>query len=334
MALDPIDKKHALQIQAGALGRKVGHSFEDEITEKISNIQYPISFSNLINEHVVNGDPSRLLLQYISSTYGVLSLKKVISISTGALATQEQGKKWLEINGVGVRSSKSDIILICTFEDNSTKTIGVSIKQCNQRNPTNAQLYFTTARGFAKLLNNNQITVSDIAIKALRQFCGDEGFRPCDNEAVMISRATDPRRFFWEEIEKDGREEWERIFSRDQALITKLLLTKAYLEDKFSPDFLLHKTKQSEAWNATEVALYSINELLQHSSKYGSFSTKPYSVRKGQYKDPSGTVHQAPRFGIVQMQRGGQKQHPNQLQFNLQAGYFYKIDSIRPNLIK
>tara|TARA_R100000808_G_scaffold23266_1_gene51440 strand:- start:49 stop:249 length:201 start_codon:yes stop_codon:yes gene_type:complete len=34
--------------------------------------------------------------------------------------------------------------------------------------------------------------------------------------------------------------------------------------------------------------------------------------------------HEAPRFGIIQMQRGGQKQHPTQLQFNLEAGYFYK----------
>lgn len=50
-----------------------------------------------------------------------------------------------------------------------------------------------------------------------------------------------------------------------------------------------------------------------------------YAVRKGTYKDPLGVQHEAPRFGIVQMQRGGQKQHPTQLQFNLKAGYFYKI---------
>ena len=52
---------------------------------------------------------------------------------------------------------------------------------------------------------------------------------------------------------------------------------------------------------------------------------KGYSVRKGQYRDPEGAEHEAPRFGIVQMQRGGQKQHPTQLQFNLKAGYFYCI---------
>ncbi len=38
-----------------------------------------------------------------------------------------------------------------------------------------------------------------------------------------------------------------------------------------------------------------------------------------------GVVHQAPRFGVIQMQRGGQKQHPEQLQFNLEASYFRKI---------
>ena len=58
---------------------------------------------------------------------------------------------------------------------------------------------------------------------------------------------------------------------------------------------------------------------------YSGFSHKEYSVRKGSFKDPEGVKHQAPRFGIIQMQRGGQKQHPTQLQFNLQAGYFYKI---------
>ena len=41
----------------------------------------------------------------------------------------------------------------------------------------------------------------------------------------------------------------------------------------------------------------------------------------------------APRFGIVQMQRGGQAQHPEQLQFNLQAGYFYKIENRRPHVV-
>jgi hypothetical protein len=68
-----------------------------------------------------------------------------------------------------------------------------------------------------------------------------------------------------------------------------------------------------------------MEELIAQSRTYQGFATRPYSVRKGSYPDPPGVQHLAPRFGVVQMQRGGQAQHPTQLQFNLEAGYFYKI---------
>ena len=97
------------------------------------------------------------------------------------------------------------------------------------------------------------------------------------------------------------------------------------MNDPFVPDYLIHKTKLSIGWEETEVAIYSINELVALSAAYGGFSTEPYSVKKGSYKDPVGIKHEAPRFGIIQMQRGGQQQHPEQLQFNLKAGYFYKL---------
>jgi len=74
-----------------------------------------------------------------------------------------------------------------------------------------------------------------------------------------------------------------------------------------------------------EVAIYHIDEILTLSKNYQGFKLKEYSVKKGSYKDPAGCTHLAPRFGIIQMQRGGQQQHPDQLQFNLEAGYFYKI---------
>ena len=111
-------------------------------------------------------------------------------------------------------------------------------------------------------------------------------------------------------------------------------MQKAYLNDPFSPDLILHKTKRSETWGQTELAIYTADELIYHSRKYGGFSLKPYSVRKGTYRDPNGISHMAPRFGIVQMQRGGQAQHPTQLQFNLQAGYFYNIAQKRPHMIR
>lgn len=107
--------------------------------------------------------------------------------------------------------------------------------------------------------------------------------------------------------------------------MSRLLFQKAYLNDPFVPEFLLHKTKQAMNWGSTEVAIYSIEELIALSREYQGYTTRPYSVKKGSYKDPPGIFHKAPRFGIIQMQRGGQSQHPEQLQFNLEAGYFYKL---------
>src|SRR5690606_19676936 len=101
----------------------------------------------------------------------------VEAIALGSLATAEEGKKWLEVNGMRVKACKSDILL--TIYNNDLKfmeTVGVSVKQCSNKTPTNAQLYFTTARAFCELLRNNGIPVSDVAVNALRQFCGDNGF--------------------------------------------------------------------------------------------------------------------------------------------------------------
>lgn len=324
-----MDEVHALQIQAGTLGRKAGHAFEDRITEFINGIEYPLSFSSHLTQHVNVGEPAYTVLQYIASTFGETIIKSTVAISTGALATSEEGKKWLEVNGVKVKRCKSDLIVTVQFMDGVERTFGISTKQCNNRTPTNAQLFFTTARGFSNLLTKNGISVSDKAILAMRQFCGDAGFRPSDNAELLVGRQSDPRRFFWEEIDADGRAEWENLFSNRQDEITRLLLQKAYLEDPFQPDFLLHKTKKAENWEKTEAAIYTIDEIVAHSGSYAGFVLKPYSVRKGSYKDPPGVKHLAPRFGIVQMQRGGQAQHPEQLQFNLEAGYFYKISQNR-----
>jgi hypothetical protein len=256
---------------------------------------------------------------------GFSSITKATAISTGALATSEEGLDWLSVNGVEVKRCKSDLVITLHDAEDNLTTYGVSTKQCNNPTPTNAQLYFTTARAFAALLVNNGIRVSEAAVRALRQFCGDEGYRPEDDPPTMMLREVDPRRYFWEEIESNGREEWERIFSEMQDDVTRLLLQKAYMDDPFIPEFILHKTKKADDWNSTEVAIYSIDELIALSRQYGGFRIKPYRVNKGSYRDPEGVEHQAPRFGIVQMQRGGQAQHPTQLQFNLEAGYFYKI---------
>ena len=46
MALDPVDEVHALQIQAGILGRSALHRFEDLIAEKINAATYPVGPAN------------------------------------------------------------------------------------------------------------------------------------------------------------------------------------------------------------------------------------------------------------------------------------------------
>ena len=333
MALTPTDESHALQIQAGIMGRKSGHAFEDHIAHDINTTSYPLEIDNVPQTHLATGNPARLLLYYIASFCGESSIEDATAISTGALATSEEGQNWLNINGITVKRCKSDVIITMRFKpDKSERTIAVSTKQCNATRPTNAQLYFSTARGFSKLLIENGIHVTEEAIGALRQFCGDTGFRPSDSPNLLKDRLIDPRRYFWEELAFGARLEWERILSTKQDEITKLLLQKAYLADPFAPDVLLHKTKRSESWDTSEVAVYTIDELVSNSREYAGFVLRPYQVRKGSYKDPLGVEHLAPRFGIVQMQRGGQAQHPGQLQFNLGAGYFYKIQNVRSHV--
>ena len=323
MALTPNDNIHALQIQAGALGRKAGHDFEDKITEELNSIRCPVTVEELTS-HVFVGDPALLLMHYIASREGMNEIKSISALSTGALATSEEGKRFLNIQGQKISRCKSDLII--TIEGNDTRvTVGISVKQCNHKKPLNAQLYFTTAVSFSRLLQVNGIAVSERATEALQQFCGDNGFRPLDDPIVSKGRVTDNRRFFWEEIDPVGRGEWEKLFSGQQDEISKLLFQKAYLDDPFAPEYVLHKTKAAEHWKQTEIAIYTIDEIVALSRQYHGFHTKPYSVRKGSFKDPSGVKHLAPRFGIIQMQRGGQKQHPTQLQFNLEAGYFYRI---------
>jgi hypothetical protein len=326
MALNPIDGIHALQIQAGTIGRKAGHAFEDTITNEINSFNYPFTPSKLEGTHVRCGNPALLLLSAIAQGEGVVTVTKAVALSTGALATSEEGKSWLNVNGVAVNRCKSDLVLTLHTDDGRILTVGVSTKQCNNANPTNAQLYFTTATAFAALLQANGISVSEKAVIALKEFCGDVGFRPSDSEATLQGRLSDPRRYFWEEIDPSGRKEWELLFGTKQNDITRLLLQKAYLNDPFVPTYVLHKTKKTAAWKTTEVAIYSVDDLISLSAAYQGFATKAYSVKKGSHKDPTGVSHLAPRFGIIQMQRGGQAQHPTQLQFNLEAGYFYKIE--------
>ncbi len=325
MALKPLNEAHALQIQAGTIGRHAGHDFEDHITQIINTLKYPVAVQILGQGHVFKGDPGPLLLHYVGFHLGAKTILSASTISTGSLATSEVGKQWLSINGSNVSRCKSDLVITIGCDDGREVTVGVSTKQCNNKKPTNAQLFFTTARAFANLLKEHGIPVSACAVDALRQFCGDAGFRPLDDPESMKGRRVDPRRFFWEEINPKGRAEWERILSEHQDDISRLLFQKAYIDDPFVPEYLLHKTKKADSLTKVEVAIYSIDELVALSRAYQGFATKARRVGKGSYPDPPGVKHLSPRFGIIQMQRGAQAQHPEQLQFNLATGYFYKI---------
>lgn len=157
MALTPVDEVHALQIQAGTLGRKAGHAFEDSITERINGFNYPITVTNPASAHIFKGDPASLLLLFIAHNLNGRSITRASAISTGSLATSEEGKKWLSINGATVSRCKSDLVISMSLDGKEPISYGVSTKQCNTSTPTNAQLYFTTARAFSALLNNNRI---------------------------------------------------------------------------------------------------------------------------------------------------------------------------------
>ncbi len=324
MALKPTDARHAAQINAGTIGRKKGHSFEELLAKEIRDFPRPFRRRDLAEGHLFLGNPALHLINFILHDIDISHIDELNSVSPGTLATSEVGEKTIDLKGVKIGRSKSDILILGVVKRKDF-VAGVSVKQCTNDKPTNAQLYFTTARAFCDLLRRNSIDVSDDALTALRMFCGDDGFRPLDNMTSLKGRKTDPRRWFWEELPRVGREELEKVLSDYQDKVTRLLLQQAYANDPFPPDYVAHQTKKFANVHSCEVAIYSIDQLIKLSHKYGGFNKKLYSVRKGQHKDPPGVHHEAPRFGIVQMQRGGQKQHPTQLQFNLEAGYFYKI---------
>ena len=152
-------------------------------------------------------------------------------------------------------------------------------------------------------------------------FCGDIGYRPSDLIDGKKGDFANPARYYWEQLPTVGRENLEQLFAIHQDAITRLLCESGYKNEHAVPEYLLHKTKKAVFSNTefAEVAIYSIKELVLHSHQLRGFCLRPYG-RKG--------AHKAPRFGIVQMQRMGNKQNPTQLQFNLQAGYFYKLQEL------
>ena len=309
------------QINAGVQGRQHGHSYESILADRLNKLPMPFRTKGKISSYLVKGRSELILLNKVMDFCDWNECCELQAFPTGRLATAENGTKELFIDGVSLRECKSDVIIKLKNKNGENKIVGVSVKQCNNRTPTNAQVFFSTATAFYRLVIESGFKLTDKALEAMKQFCGDSGFRPIDIEDCS-SRISTPERYFWEEVDTQGRKEWEELFSSHQDEITKILLQKGYAGDPFPPQVILHKTKKSTS-NDEEIAIFTMDEFIQLSHEYSPFAYSKYRVKKGSHKEPKGIEHLAPRFGVVQMQRGGQKQHPTQLQFNLKAGYFY-----------
>lgn len=329
MPLQARDARHRGQINAGTEGRLKGHRFEKQLTQWVSSFSYPADLWKGERSHIVKGHPAVELIRYICQTEEIAEIPKVKSWWLGGLATAREGDVFKSGGQESVRKSKSDILLEITSKDGKSVKRGVSVKTCDKQTPTNDQLFLSTAVGFCDLLRSNGIQISPKAKVALRMFCGDNGFRPLDllNGEALKERRADPDRYFWEELPKDGREEWEKILAENQNLVTRILLQKAYSGDPCEPDYLLHQMVRYSDINQCPLAIFRIDELIDYSSSFAGFNKKEYRIRKGRHKnDPN--IHEAPRFGFVQFQRFGNIQNATELQFNLKAGYFYLIPAL------
>lgn len=321
MPLIAVNETHQKQITAGINGRLKGHKFEENLALAINELEFEKITPSPNFTHIYTSNPAIQLLQYIANDRNI-TIFTARAYWLGGLATSNKGDVLVDHNGDTVESSKSDIVIKISC-GNGEFFIGVSVKTCANKTPTNDQMFFTTATAFCDLLRRNGIDVNETALLGMRQFCGDVGFRPLDllSSKELEDRISDPRRFFWEEIPIMAKVEWENIFTVYQANISRILFQKAYKNDKFAPDYLLHQRVRYDDFDKCPIALFSIDEIVKLSELHSAFTLQPYVIRKGTYKHDHST-HLAPRFGFIQFQRGGQKQHPTQLQFNLKAGYF------------
>lgn len=127
-----------LQINAGTKGRRKGHSYENELASKINSTIMPYTKSSETCDIVQKGSPVNILLDKILNFLGWSKIDKIEAYATGKLATLEKSNKEILIDGKSITSAKSDVIL--TLHNSNTKRIiGVSIKQCNNKTPTNAR---------------------------------------------------------------------------------------------------------------------------------------------------------------------------------------------------
>jgi len=244
MALTPRDQRHEKQIEAGTAGRRRGHKFESTLSSAINSMESKRFAPNVNNTHIYNGNPAAELLQYIANDRGIEIIDAQASW-LGGLATSGLGDALFDEQGNPITKSKSDVLIKLTT-NRGIETVGISVKTCNKKTPTNDQMFFTTARAFCLLLRSNGIVVSDEAEKGLSMFCGDAGYRPLDllSEEDLNHRISDPNRYYWEEMSEQAQDDWKMIFEEQQDHISMLLFQKAYKDDPYPPEYLLHQTVQ------------------------------------------------------------------------------------------
>ncbi len=182
------------------------------MASKINSLPMPYYKSNVSFNVVYKGFPINILLDKILDLLSWETFDKVEAYATGKLATSEYGNKQVFIEGKAITSAKSDVIIVA-YHSNEKRVVGVSVKQCNNNTPTNAQVFFTTATAFYNLVKSNGIPITDHALKAMRQFCGDFGFRPLD-DIDCSERVSTPERYFWEEIDERGKKRMGEYFHK------------------------------------------------------------------------------------------------------------------------
>lgn len=334
MALRAENKQHGRQIEAGTQGRMKGHRFEAKVTDElnrleIDNIEGMIS---LTSPNIYKGNPAAALVEYISNDKG-LQIDRLQAYWLGGLATAKTGAELKNEAGEIITGSKSDVVLDVTYSDGQKETIGVSVKSCGN----NPQVALTTSNAFCEMLRANDIPVSEDAQTGMKMFCGESGYRPkdgyipTDTSNIPFPRKARPERWYWEELSTPIQEEWKRIFTKYQDLITILILQKAnaYRTDPFRPTYILHECSDHSDIQNCEVAVMSIKEFAEYSRRFDSFGLKEKRVNKGRYKGIDLELHQYPHFGFVQFQPIGNKQNFSELQFNLKANYYKKIAKLQ-----
>jgi len=96
MALKPNDYQHAMQIQAGTIGRNSGHKFEIDLTKKINDLNQKVDSTDEVTG-VFYGNPEISLIKKCLKICDWHTYDSLEAIALGGLATSEHGKEWRKV---------------------------------------------------------------------------------------------------------------------------------------------------------------------------------------------------------------------------------------------